>query len=191
MFSFLLALFSLLLGTEEHLISLLLRFDENVLGSKGGKIPVVQPGISGHDEGLLCVERPWWLWVDVLRDESGVAALERLPTSDASRLHLPVFGASRFCAVRGASTGLVVVTLAVDGLIGSGPVFVKSGCALGCLESCRSRSRGGAWVAVRGDVWGVDLAASEIRQDRCQSIENEAHGVRGRGLKCVRCLSDV
>ena len=92
----------------------------------------------------------------------------------------------------GTSTSCWVVLLAVDSLIGGGPVFVKSGCAPGCLESCRSRSRGGAWVAMRGDVGvggvgiGPDLAASEIRQDRCQRIENEAHGVRRGGLRCVR-----
>ena len=41
-------------------------------------------------------------------------------------------------------------------------------------------------VGVGGVRIGRDLAASEIRQDRCQSIENEAHGVKGRGLNCVR-----
>ena len=38
-----------------------------------------------------------------------------------------------------------------------------------------------------GEVNGVgterDLAVSEIRQDRCQIIENETHGVKGRELK--------
>ena len=192
MFGFLLALFSLLLGSEEYMVSLLLRFDENVLGGEGGEVPIVEPGISGHDEGLLGIERPRWLWVDVLRDESGVAALERLPTSEAARLHLPVSGASRCCAVRGASTSCAVVLLVVDGLIGGGPVSVKSGCAPGCLKPCRSGSRGATRVTMRGDVRvggvgiGRDLAASEICQDCCQSIENGAHGVKGGGLKCVR-----
>ena len=60
-FGFLPVLFSLLLGSEEHLVSLLLRFDENALGSEGGKIPIVELGIPGHNEGLLVVERPRWL----------------------------------------------------------------------------------------------------------------------------------
>ena len=41
-------------------------------------------------------------------------------------------------------------------------------------------------VGVGGVGIGPDLAASEIRQDRCQCIENEAHGVRRGGLRCVR-----
>ena len=41
-------------------------------------------------------------------------------------------------------------------------------------------------VGVGGVRIGPDLAASEIRQDRCQRIENEAHGVRRGGLRCVR-----
>ena len=89
------------------------------------------------------------------------------------------------------SASFGVVPFAVGGRIGDGPVFVKYCRAPGFMESFRSRSRSDAWVAMRGDVWevggigiGRDLAASEIRQDCCQGIENEVHGVRGRGLKC-------
>ena len=69
-------------------------------------------------------------------------------------------------------------------------MFVKSGCAPGCLESCRSGSRGGTRVAMSGDVGvggvgiGRNIAASEICQDCCQSVESEVHGVKGGGLKC-------
>ena len=82
----------------------------------------------------------------------------------------------------------------VEGPIGGGTGLVKSCCALGCMVSCRSRSRGVAQVTICGDVGrvyvygfrtGRDLAASEIRHDSCQSIEIEAHGVK-RGLKWVR-----
>jgi hypothetical protein len=59
---------------------------------------------------------------------------------------------------------------------------VNSGCALGCVESGRSRSPGGARVAMRvGEVsavgTGQDLAASETVH---QCIETEGHGVKGR-----------
>ena len=56
---------------------------------------------------------------------------------------------------------------AVGGRTGGGSVFVKPCCAPGCLESCRSRSRCGARVAMCGDVGvgavdGRDLAVSKI-----------------------------
>ena len=116
--------------------------------------------------------------MDGLRDESGVAPLERLPASETAR-PLPVFGALRSRSVPGTSTSCRdVVFLAVGGPIGGGPVFAKS---------CQTRSRSGTRVAIRGDVWeggavGTrrDLVGSEILQYCCQRIENEAHDVKGR-----------
>ena len=125
-----------------------------------------------------------------LRDESGVASPKRLPSSEGAHLRPPVFPAKLFRSVRGASTsrqgGLIC---AVGCGIGGGPAIAKSGCALGCVESCCSRSPDDARVATREDVGEVtpsavgtrqDLAASKIVEECCEGIETEAHGVKGR-----------
>jgi hypothetical protein len=119
-----------------------------------------------------------------LGDENGVTPPERLPASQWAHLRLrpPVSSARLLRSVRGASTSWRRGPIcAVGGGIGIGPVFAKSCCALGCVESCRSISRD-ARVATREDVGavgtfrtGLDLAASEIVQDCCQGIETEAH----------------
>ena len=65
--------------------------------------------------------------------------------------------------------------------------LAKSCCALGWVDFCWSRSRD-TRLAMREDVGevgavgtGRDLATSEIDQDCCQGIENEALCVRGKG----------
>lgn len=123
-----------------------------------------------------------------LGDENGVAPLEGLPSSERARPCPPVFGATRFRSVRGASTrcrGGVICS--VGGSIDDGLVISKSCCALGCVESCRTRSPNVAWVAMREDAGevsavgtGQDLAGSEMVQECCQDIEAEAHGVKRR-----------
>ena len=119
--------------------------------------------------------------MDELGDNGSVTPLERLPTSETARLP-PVFGALRLYSVRGTSTSCWGVSLAVGDPIGGGPVFVNSCWALSRVGSCRTRSRGGVRVSMRGDVgMGAlgtrrDFVASEILQDCCQSIENGAHG---------------
>ncbi|KAF8500352.1 hypothetical protein F5888DRAFT_1681435, partial [Russula emetica] len=78
-----------------------------------------------------------------------------------ARLGPPVFGATLFRSVC------------------CGPVFLKSCCALGCVESCRWRSRDAARVARREDVveevstvgTGQDLAGSEIRNEKGEVIK--------------------
>ena len=96
-----------------------------------------------------------------LGGENGVASLERLLDEEMTLLHPPVFGASRFRPMRGGSTSCRRGPIcAVGGGIGGGPVFAKSGCALGCAESCRSRSRGDARVARREDVGGASAVGT-------------------------------
>jgi hypothetical protein len=118
-----------------------------------------------------------------LWSENGITTLERVLGSEMAPPGPPVFGAALFRFLRCARRGPVYV---VGATIGGGPALAKFCCALGCVESCRSRSRD-AWVARREDVVGVsavgtglDLAASEIAQECCEGIETEAHGVKGR-----------
>ena len=107
-----------------------------------------------------------------LGSENGVASPERLPGSERAHLPPPVFGATLFRSMRGASTscqgGLIC---AVGGGIGDGPAVANPCCALGCAESSRSRSHN-TRVAMREDVGevsavgtGQDLAASEMVQE--------------------------
>jgi len=107
------------------------------------------------------------------RDECRVAPPERLSSCERAQFRPPVSGATLSSSARDARTscrgGLICV---VGGGIGGGPVVAKSCCALGCVKSCRSRSRDETWVAVREDVvevsavgTGQDLAASEIVQE--------------------------
>ena len=119
-----------------------------------------------------------------LADENGVIPPEMLPTSQMAHPRLPVFGATLFCLVRDTGTccsGWSVC--AVGGSTGDGPVFAKSCCALGCVESCRSPPDD-ARVAMQEDVGGAsavgtgqDLAGSKIVHECCHDIEAEAHGV--------------
>jgi hypothetical protein len=73
-----------------------------------------------------------------LGDENGVASPERLRGSERAHLRPPVFGATLFRSVRGASTscrgGLIICAL--GGGIGDRPVFAKSCCTLGGMKSC-------------------------------------------------------
>ncbi len=72
-----------------------------------------------------------------LGDENRVKPLERLPVSERAHPRLPVFGAALLRFVRGASTSCSgEPILAVGGGIGDRPVFAKSCCALGGVESC-------------------------------------------------------
>ena len=97
-------------------------------------------------------------------------------------LRPPVFGATLFRSTCVASTGCQLGVVCIAG----GPALAKSCCALGSVQSCRSRSRD-ARVARHENVVGVsavgtrlDLAASEIVQECCEGIETKAHGVKGR-----------
>jgi hypothetical protein len=118
-----------------------------------------------------------------LWDENGVVSPERLPGSETAHLRPPVFGATVFRSVRCASTGCRGGLTCV---IGGGPAATNSCCALGCVESYRSRS----WderAVTREDIvevsvvgTGQDLAASEIVQECYEGIETEAHSIKGR-----------
>ena len=117
-----------------------------------------------------------------LGNEHGVAPLERLACSDWAHVRPPGLGTALFRSTRSASTSYRCVTFAVGSSIGGGPALVDSGRVLGCVESGRSSSPGGARVAMRvGEVsavgTGQDLATSEIVQE---CIETEWHGVEGR-----------
>lgn len=117
--------------------------------------------------------------------ENGVTPPERLSGNERAHLRPPVVGATPFRSVRGASTGCRGGPIcAIGGGIGCRPAVAESCGALGCVESCRSRSRD-ARVAMREDVGevsvdrtGQGLATSEIVQECCEGIETEAHGVK-------------
>ena len=81
-----------------------------------------------------------------LGDEGGVTPLERLGSGERAHPRPPVFAASTRC--RG---GLIY---SVGGGIGDGLVFVKFGCALGCVESCRSSLPDDARVARCAEMLG-------------------------------------
>lgn len=118
-------------------------------------------------------------------DERSVAPLEGLPGSEGAHLCPPIFGATRFRSVRGASARCRGGLVSVGGGIRDGLVVAKSCCAPGRVESGRTRSRDVAWVAMREDVGEVsavgtvqDLAGSEMVQECGQDIETEAHCVK-------------
>ncbi|KAF8491864.1 hypothetical protein F5888DRAFT_1733948, partial [Russula emetica] len=84
-----------------------------------GEWMTIRPGKLGHDEGWHDDERPRWLRMP--------GGLERLSSSERARPRPPVFGATMFCSVRGASTSCRGGPICAVGCrIGDEPVFAKS-----------------------------------------------------------------
>jgi hypothetical protein len=72
-----------------------------------------------------------------LGDDNGVASPERLLGSERAHLRPPVFGATLFRSVLGASASCRGGRICVlGGGIGDRPVLAKSCCTLGGMKSC-------------------------------------------------------